>query len=57
MGFQKLLELSDKLAREELGEYYIISKSRMDNYIQCLEDGAKQIEQLKEELNKVFDLK
>lgn len=46
MGFRKLLEMSDKIAREELGDYYIISKSRMDNYIDCLEKGAKQIQDL-----------
>lgn len=51
MGFRKLLEMTDKIAREELGDYYIISESRMNNYLQCLEDGAKQIQQLTSDYN------
>lgn len=53
MGFRKLLEISDKIAKEELGDYYIISKSRMDNYIHCLESGAEQIRRLKDENEKL----
>lgn len=46
MSFRSLLEFSDKHAREDLGDYYIICKSRMDNYIHCLESGAKQLKDL-----------
>jgi DNA-binding protein len=42
-GFRKLIETTDKNCRDELDEYYIISKSRMDNIIHCLESGAKEI--------------
>jgi len=48
-GFKKLVEISDKAAREELGNYYIVSESRINNMIQCLEEGAKQIQSLREE--------
>ena len=51
-GFRRLLELTDKSAREELNSYYIISESRMDNYLNCLEDGAKQIAELRAQLAK-----
>jgi predicted nuclease with TOPRIM domain len=50
-GFRRLLELTDKSAREELNSYYIISESRMDNYLNCLEDGAKQIAELRAQLS------
>ena len=50
-GFRRLLELTDKSAREELNSYYIISESRMDNYLNCLEDGAKQIAELRTQLS------
>lgn len=53
MGFRKLLEMTDKIAKEELGDYYIISESRMNNYLQCLEDGAKQIQQLTAEVERL----
>ena len=49
-GFEKLLLLSDKIAREELGNYYIISESRMNNYLHCLESGADEIKNLRTEL-------
>lgn len=42
-SFRNLLEMSDKIAREELGDYYIMGASRMDNLLYCLEDGATQI--------------
>jgi hypothetical protein len=56
MGFRKLLEMSDKIAREELGDYYIINSSRMDNYIQCLEDGAARIQELEFENDYVAEI-
>jgi len=48
-SFRKLLEISDNAAREELGEYYIISESRMNNYLHCLESGAKELDSLRAE--------
>ena len=56
MGFRKLLEMSDKIAREELGDYYIINASRMDNYIQCLEDGAARIQELELAMGKATEV-
>lgn len=49
-GFKNLLALTDKLIRKELGSYYIITESRMNNYIKCLKDGAKEISVLKTQL-------
>jgi predicted transcriptional regulator len=48
-NFRRMIELTDKAAREEFEEYYIVSKSRMDNYISCLEQGAESIKSLKAE--------
>lgn len=47
MGFRKLLEMTDEYLRAELDDYYIINKSKMDNYIKVMEDQAKIIRQLK----------
>jgi hypothetical protein len=49
-NFRRMIELTDKAAREEFEEYYIVSKSRMDNYISCLEQGAESIKNLKAEI-------
>jgi|GEM_PF-6131915 len=54
-GFRELLETSDKIAREELGNYYIISASRMDNYLWCIESGAEKIKTLADEHKKLRD--
>ena len=43
---QKLIDITDLKAREELGDYYIISKSRIDNLISCFEGGVKRIAEL-----------
>ena len=43
---QKLIEITDLKAREEFGDYYIVSKSRIDNLVSCFEGGAKRIEEL-----------
>lgn len=43
---RKLIDIADLKAREELGDYYIVSKSRIDNLISCFEGGAKRIEEL-----------
>ena len=43
---QKLIDIADLKAREEFGDYYIVSKSRIDNLVSCFEDGAKRIEEL-----------
>lgn len=40
---QKLIDIADLKAREELGDYYIVSKSRIENLISCFEGGAKRI--------------
>ena len=43
---QKLIDITDLKAREELGDYYIVSKSRIENLISCFEGGAKRIAEL-----------
>ena len=51
-GFRKLLDIGDKQIRAELqDDYYFISKNRMENYLDCLENGATKTQQLTEELN------
>jgi hypothetical protein len=51
MSFRKLIEESDKQIREDIGEYYFISKSRIENLFICVEQGAKRIA----ELSKIID--
>lgn len=53
MGFRRLIELSDKTAKEMLSDYYVVSVSKMNNLIECLEKGAEQIKKLTAE-NKRF---
>jgi hypothetical protein len=43
---QKLIDVTDLKVREELEDYYIVSKSRIDNLISCFEGGAKRIQDL-----------
>jgi hypothetical protein len=46
MSFRSVVEQSDKQIREELGEYYYISKSRIENLLICVEGGAARIQAL-----------
>lgn len=46
MSFRTLTEMCDKNIREQIGEFYFISKSRMDNFLSCLESGAKSIKDM-----------
>ena len=48
-SFKSLLEITDKYARNDLSDYYIVNTSRMNNFLQCLEDGAKKINSLIED--------
>jgi len=43
MTMKKLVDFCDEKAREELGDYYIVSKSRYDNLMDCFEKQAKLI--------------
>lgn len=43
---QKLIDITDLKAREVLGDYYIVSKSRIENLISTFEGGAKRIAEL-----------
>jgi len=43
---QKLIEITDLKAREEFGDYYIVSKSRIDNLVSCFDSGVKRIQEL-----------
>lgn len=52
-SFRSLLEMSDKIAREELGDYYVMGASRMHNMLDCLESGAKQIQELTVEVERL----
>lgn len=47
-SFRRLLDMTDKLCREELEEYYIISESRMNNYIDIMEKQADKVKKLEE---------
>ena len=42
-SFRKLIDFTDDKAREEMGDYYIVSESRMNNILHCVESGAEQI--------------
>jgi hypothetical protein len=46
MGFIKIIEIADKQFREELDDYYIVSKSRIDNLVSCFEQQADHIKRL-----------
>ena len=46
MSFRKLIDIADQQLREELDEYYIVSKSRMDNLTLCFEQQVSHIKQL-----------
>lgn len=43
---QKLIDITDLKAREEFGDYYIVSKSRIENLLSCFDGGAKRIAEL-----------
>ena len=43
---KKLIDITDLKARETLGDYYIVSKSRIENLISCFDGGAKRIAEL-----------
>ena len=51
-GFRKLVTICNKQARDDLNDYYVIKEANMNNLINCLEDGARQIKQLQAELAK-----
>ena len=51
--FRSLLEMSDKIAREELGDYYVMGASRMRNMLDCLEEGAEKIAGLSRHINQI----
>lgn len=46
MDMMKLIEFGDKKIREEVGDYYIVSKSRLENILQCLETGKELVKEL-----------
>ena len=48
---KKLIDLVDAKAKEDMGDYYIVSKERMDNLISCFNDGAKRIATLTKIIN------
>jgi len=41
--FKKLIEVGDAKIREEMGDYYFISKSRMDELIRNFDEQSKRI--------------
>ena len=43
---KRLIERQDKQIREELGDYYIVSKVRLENIINCFEKSAERIKEL-----------
>jgi len=48
MNLKGLIEFTDNEIRKEFGEYYIMSKSRVENIISAFENGAKRIAELSE---------
>lgn len=48
---RNLIESFDQSIRESFKDYYIVSKSRMDNLVFCYESGAKRIKQLTDMVN------
>jgi len=46
MSFKSLIELGDKEIREELGDYYFISKDRMDGLVRSFKNQADCIKSL-----------
>jgi hypothetical protein len=46
-SFRRLLELGDQEHREALSDLYIVSESRLNNFIDCLEKGKKEIDSLR----------
>ena len=48
---RNLIESFDKSVREGFKDYYIVSKSRIDNIIFCFEDGEKRIKELTDIIN------
>jgi hypothetical protein len=46
MGFIKIIEIADKQFREEFDDYYIVSKSRINNLVSCFEQQADHIKRL-----------
>ena len=46
MGFRRMIDMCDSSIKEEIGEYYFISKDKMDNLISCVEGGTKRIWEL-----------
>jgi hypothetical protein len=47
--FRRMMELSDKVCREEMENIYFVTASRMDNMLKCLEEGSKEIKRLEAE--------
>jgi len=47
-GFRKVIEITNKHCEDIMDDIYFVSKSRMENIIDCLESGAKEIKNLKE---------
>ena len=52
IDFTELLDFTDKHAREELGDYYIIPKIRMDNITSNMDKQKKTIAELREIIKK-----
>ena len=48
MSFKSLMELGDKSIREEIGNYYYISKSRMDELIRNFKQQAENMRKMSE---------
>ena len=43
---RNLIEMTDEMARKEFGDYYIVSKSRMENLLRCFEGARTRIAEL-----------
>jgi hypothetical protein len=43
---RKLIDIIDESARQEIGDYYIVAKSSLDNILSIFEGGVKRIAEL-----------
>lgn len=43
---KRLIDIVDSKSREEFGEYYVVSKNRIDNLVDCYEGGVIRIKEL-----------
>jgi hypothetical protein len=51
-SFKRLLDLGNKENQKTLADYYIVSEGRINNFVDCLENGRAEIAALKAEIER-----